>query len=994
MRKFLYAALACLLLTETKAQVCPTLLASADSAAMNAWVDSVFAKMSEDERIGQSFMVLVFPRDDAKSMNKLLGYVRESKIGGVLFRAGKPATQAAITNRIQKAAHVPLLIALDGEWGLSMRLSGTTRFPRNMMLGAINDPDLIEAYGAEVGRQCREMGIHVNFAPVLDVNTNADNPVIGNRSFGEKPLSVAEKGIAYSGGLERMGVIAVAKHFPGHGDTSEDSHFTLPAIHRSAGSLDSVELQPFREYINRGFSGVMVAHLHVPALDGVPDAITSQSQAVVTGLLKEKMGFQGLCFTDALEMKGASANASESPSLKALLAGNDIVLSPEAVEKEIAAVKKAVREGVMKREEMHAKCKKILQYKYMVGLNDFHPVRTEGLSERLNTPHADWLAAKLNEEAITILKNERQSLPLRQLDEKKIALISVGDAAGGTFREMLNRYAPLASFKVTGKTTESDLKAIAKALDSCNFIICGIHSTDTAALPALRRIGAGKTMVYTFFTQPYFCRKYADMLADAEAVVMAFENSPLAQSYAAQAIFGGIAAKGNLSVTIPGLFSEGTGYATAKCRLGYHLPEEVGMDADSLKMIDAIVRDGLKHDAYPGCQVLVAKDGMIVYQKAFGHYDYQNKKEVTTNSVYDLASLSKVAGTLPAVMKACDEHLLMLDAPVSLYLPSLQRSNKADLRIEELLYHQSGLKSTIDFFQHAIDEKSYTGSLFSRKQNSTHPVRYDARTFVRNDFKFKSELVSKVRKKGFTTQVAKDFYLHDSYKDLFLEDIKNSPMNVRGKYVYSCINFILLKMIVERQTNRPMDQWLQASFYDRLGAWSMTYNPLKKMNLSLIVPTENDRFLRKQLLRGYVHDEAAAFQGGVSGNAGLFANANDLAKMLQLYLNDGVYGGETYFSAATCRLFTESKSPTCRRALGFDKPETDTAKVSPCGELAPPSVYGHTGYTGTCFWIDPDNRLIFIFLSNRVHPSRANNRLSSLNIRRRIQNCLYRSLVK
>lgn len=945
----------CLWALSCMAQGLPNLYRTVDERKMNQWVDSVFDAMSYDERIGQLFMVIAKPESDNRNMQRLSRYINEIKIGGVLFHKGDPVTQVEVTNRLQKASRVPLLVSLDGEWGLSMRLSGTTRFPKNMMLGAIEDNQLIEEYGKEVGRQCREMGIHINFAPDIDVNSNVDNPVIGIRSFGEDPDAVAEKGVAYARGLESVGVISVAKHFPGHGDTSEDSHETLPVVRHSRSRLDSVELLPFKHYINSGFAGVMTGHLFVPALDKnhVP---ASLSRTVVTDLLQKEFGFQGLCFTDALAMKGASTKKSDNPSVKALLAGNDILLAPAAPINDFTAVKEAIDEGILDLEEIEAKCLKILRYKYIAGLNQYRPVQVKGLSSRLNAPHASWMAAKLNAEAITVLKNEDDILPLKQLDKKKIAALSIGDVIGNEFQSMLNRYDTVACFSIGRSSTAAQVQQVYNQLAKYDLIICGIHTIRIPESQAFKQMVANKKAILAFFTLPYACKEYKASIQKAKGVVLAYEGTPMAQEYAAQVIFGGIAAKGKLPVSIPGLYYSGTGLFTQKTRLGYHEPEEVGVNAVRLDEIDLIAQEGLEAKAYPGCQVLVAKDGVVIYNKSFGYFDYEGKQPVTETAVYDLASASKAAGTLLAIMKAYDEKKFTLNSKISDFIPELKNSNKKDLAIKELLYHQSGVVATINFYKDA------------------------------------EGLTSPVSAPGFTTEVARNLYVSDHFKDTILQDIKDSRMGTRGKYLYSCVNFILLKLMVENQLRRPMDQMLHDDFYAKLGAWHTTYNPLRSMDTLAIVPTEKDNFLRHQLLRGYVHDEAAAYQGGVSGNAGLFSNANDLAKVLQLFLNWGVYGGERYLSMETSRLFTQSKSPTCRRGLGFDKPVVGNPKASPCGALTPPSVYGHTGFTGTCFWVDPDNQLIYIFLSNRVNPSRESNKLSTLNIRTRIQDAIYKAI--
>ena len=986
------AALICTLGLQTAvAQTLPNIYRTAEAEKMNHWADSVFDAMSSDERIGQLFMVMAQPKTDNRNMQQLMRYVEEMKIGGILFQKGSPMTQAEVTNRLRKASRVPLFVALDGEWGLSMRLNGTTRFPKNMMLGAITGDTLISEYGREVARQCREMGIQINFAPDLDVNSNTDNPVIGLRSFGEDPRAVADKGVAYARGLEEAGIISVAKHFPGHGDTSEDSHHTLPVVRHARARLDSVELYPFSRYIREGFAGIMVGHLHVPSLDETKGVASSLSHAITTRLLKEEMGFGGLCFTDALAMKGASTGKADNPSVKALLAGNDILLAPLEPLNDFAAVKEAINKGILKMEDIEAKCLKILRYKYITGLNNSRPIETKGLSERLNSPHAAWLAARLNADAITLLKNEGDALPLRELGKKKIAVLSIGGDKGNEFQEMAGRYDSVACFSISRQQSAAQTEETYRKLEKYDVIICSIHTVRIPENPKLRLLAEKKDVILAFFTIPYFCKDYKSSIGKAKAVVLGYEGTPLAQKYAAQVIFGGVEAKGKLPVTIPGLYPFGTGLHTQKTRLGYHEPEEVGLNAGRLSEIDSIATEGLRERAYPGCQVLVAKDGMVVYNKSFGYFDYTKRQKVDEASVYDLASASKAAGTLLALMKVYDEKKFSLNDKISEFIPELKGSNKENLSIKELLYHQSGVVPTINFYESAIDKDSYPGSLYSREKNASHPIRLDAKTYARSDFSFIPTLVSKERKPGFTTQVARGLFLSDSFKDSVIQDIKDSRLGTRGRYVYSCVNFIMLKIMVENLTKQPMDLFLREKFYNRLGAWRTTYNPLRRMDSLLIVPTEEDHFLRRQLLRGYVHDESAAFQGGVSGNAGLFSNAGDLAKVLQLFLNLGTYGGEQYLSEETCRLFTQSKSPTCRRGLGFDKPAVGSGN-SPCGSLTPPSVYGHTGFTGTCFWVDPDNKMIYIFLSNRVNPSRVGNKLSALDIRTRIQDTIYKSI--
>jgi beta-glucosidase-like glycosyl hydrolase/CubicO group peptidase (beta-lactamase class C family) len=925
---------------------------------MERWVDSVFTTLSEDEQIGQLFMPIVYPNEREENRQQAIRYVRDYGIGGVLYQKGKATMQAEVTNRMQSAARIPLLVSLDGEWGLSMRLEGTVRFPKNMLLGAGNNEALVEAYGQEVGRQCREMGIHVNFAPDMDVNSNADNPVIGLRSFGEDVNLVVRLGLAYARGLESMGVLSVAKHFPGHGDTSEDSHRTLPFVAHHRERLDSVELHPFVHYIKAGFGGMMTGHLRVPALEAGPIA-SSFSRPIVTGLLQEELGFSGLCFTDALEMKGAAAKGTNA-SVQALLAGNDILLGPSSLVTDFEAVQKAVHRGIIRRELIEEKCRKVLRYKYVLGLNNYRPIETEKLPERLLSPHGAWLSAKLNVEAMTLVKNEEDFLPLRELGNKRTAVLSLGSPSGNTFQQLLSRYDSVALFSLERTATHEQVKAICDRLVTYDRVICAVHTTRISENEALRQLAAEHELALLFFTPPYHARRYKATIQEAKAVLIAYEETQGTMDFAGQAIYGGVAVKGRLPVTVPGLFEMGSGIETEKTRLGYHEPEEAGVDPFHLTLVDRLVKLGLDTGAYPGCQLLVAKNGWVIYHKAFGYTDSSSQTAVTTEHIYDLASVTKVTATLPALMKAYDEDLFTLRQPLGRHLSFVAHTKKANILIRDMLYHRSGLPATVDFFKDALADSS---------------------------------LCSTVPREDFSIQVARDFYLCDSFPQYIRRDIRNARMVRQGRYVYSCVNFILLKMMFEEMKGIAMDDYLHHSFYAPLGAQTTTYNPLQRFPLNRIVPTENDRTVRKQVLQGFVHDEGAAFQGGVSGNAGLFSTANDLAKLLQLYLNEGKYGGEDYLSAATVRFFTSNKSPNSRRGLGFDKPSRSIAS-SPCGHLAPLSTYGHTGYTGTCCWIDPDNQLIYVFLSNRVHPTRTNVLLSRLDLRERIQDEIYKSFLR
>ncbi|MEG1586557.1 MAG: glycoside hydrolase family 3 N-terminal domain-containing protein [Bacteroidales bacterium] len=988
--KRLLSSLSALLLTFCAfAQQLPALYQNqADSLAMIHWSDSIFDTMTPEERIGQLFMPIVEVKNTPQNKQLLRRYVEEYKIGGILYSKGVSLQQAELTNYAQSLSKAPLFISLDGEWGLAMRLTDTPRFPRNMMLGAIADDSLLTAYGKEVGRQCAEMGIHINFAPVLDMNSNPANPVINTRSFGEDKDLVARKSIAYASGLESHHIIAVGKHFPGHGDTSEDSHHTLPVLDHDSTRMYDYEIAPFRAYVDAGFSGMLTAHLAVPALDS-SNMPSSLSPKMVNGILKEELAFSGLVFTDGLAMKGVSSQPDFC--VKALLAGNDVLLGAPNMALQVKSVRDAVADGTLPMALVEEKCLKILRYKYIAGLADLKPVKTTNLSGRLNSRQAQILNRRLHAEAITVLKDENALLPLQRLEEKRLAVVSVGALAQNSFDKTLDKYNAHVSYRFVAGDKASHTRILSQARES-DLLIVGIQSDKSADVEFVRSLCAGKRFILVFFTSPYRMQAYKRVIGDAEAVVLAYENSSLAGEAAAQVIYGGIPAKGQLSVSVPGLFQAGAGISYEQVRLGYVFPEEEDVDSRVLRKIDRIVEEGIGKKAFPGCQILVARNGNVIYNRSFGFFDYAESKPVEDDDIYDLASVTKAAATVPAVMKVRDDYKVKISEPLSRFVPVLKGSDKATLTLREALFHETGLPGGHPFYRMAMDLDSLKGPLFKGTRDLNYRLQVDKALYAHKDYRFQQALVSAEKSDGYPLQVAQGFYLNASFRDSILLKLRDLPLKSRGQYRYSCLNFVLLRQAVERISGVSMDQYLYNNIYRPLGATSLLYNPLKQYDAKKIAPTENDQFLRKQLLVGYVHDEIAAFSGGVEGNAGLFGNANDLAKLLQLLLNEGEYGGERYFTRETVRLFTMSKSPKSRRGLGFDKPNIQNPRLSPTAVKAPASVYGHTGFTGTAFWVDPEHQLVYIFLTNRVYPHRWNKQLMADNYRTRIQEVIYESL--
>ena len=961
------------------AQTTTVLYQNAPMREMQQWVDSVYAGMSLEQKIGQLIMPVVSSAPDWSK--KIGGYIRNKKVGGLLFSKGTLVQQAECTNQAQALSDIPLMIALDGEWGLSMRLSDAPLYPRNGIVGAISDEEVLKLYGREVARQCKAMGIHVNFAPCLDVHSNPLNPVIATRSYGENPNRVAASGIAFAKGMEEGGVMAVAKHFPGHGDTSEDSHTSLPIIMHDRQRLDTVELLPFRAYIEAGLSGIMIGHLNIPTLQTNGRAATL-SPYIGNELLKKELGFTGLTFTDAMSMKAVS----ESPDagVEALLAGSDILLAPLSVKETFNSVKRAVAQGTIPEALLEEKIRKILSYKFLLGVDKFTPIATSSLSGQVNAPRAEWIQRKIYDNAVTLLKNDSALVPLKELDKHRIASLSIAAPPKESFRRYLQKYGDVTAFHAASAAQLPD----SLQLRDFDLIICSLYSGGGSDLSAFQRLSHGKRSVLVLFTPPEKISMPHNLEAFS-AVILAYDSSDFAQTSAAQAIFGGIDTRGRIPVSV-GPYPEGSGINTKKIRLGYALPEEVGIPSEKLQPIETIVAEGIRQRAFPGCQVLVAKEGIIIYERAFGFFDYGKSTPVTDTTVYDLASVTKASATLPAVMKLYDEKKIRLQDPIRKFVPETKGSDKADITLRSLLFHESGIVPFIPYYTTAIDSTSYTGSLFGRKSD-IYRVRY-AGAWARTDYKFLPELISVKKTEAYNSPVAQGLYAGKAMHDALLKDVIASPLRRKGKYRYSCLNFMLLKEAVENISGSDLNSYLKQHFYCKLGAVTTTFLPLQTLSIDRIPPTENDPFFRKQLIRGYVHDEGAALFGGISGNAGLFSSAGDLAKLYQMWLNGGEYGGERLLGKETVKLFTTMKSSISRRGLGFDKPDSQSRRNSPTAPGAPIEVFGHGGFTGTCFWVDPLHNMIYIFLSNRVYPDRYPDKLSSLDIRTRIQEELYRAL--
>ncbi|WP_321519903.1 glycoside hydrolase family 3 N-terminal domain-containing protein [uncultured Bacteroides sp.] len=991
MKRTFAVAIAVLFAIAMRAQVEPLLVYKvAQQKTCQDWVEKTLSGMSQKEKVGQLFIYTVAPEMTKANKKVIRKAVHVSKIGGLLFSGGHLENQAQLTNLAQSLADIPLMITFDGEWGLSMRLKYTPVFPKNVVLGCIQNDRLLYEYGQEVARQCKEMGVTVNFAPVADVNRNPNNPVINVRSFGEEPHAVADKVIAYAQGLESNGVLSVAKHFPGHGDTDVDSHLALPILPFTRERLDSVELYPFKQYIKAGLGGIMVGHLQVPIMEPNKLFPSSLSRNIVYGLLADELRFQGLIFTDALAMKGVAS--ADRVCLHALLAGNDMVLAPQDVEIEVQSVLKALKNGEISQEDIDRKCRKVLLYKYALGLTKAPKVSLSGLEERINTANSEALIHKLRMAAITVLGNREQELPFRTSYDE-IALVNVGGySTDSVFVETVKKYAPVKYYQLTYEMNDSLMQAMKHELSLHKRVIVSITDKDLKPyLHFFSALSVSQPAVYVFFTPFTAMEQLQIPLSVASAVVLGHSADNDVQAQVGNVLFAKAAADGRLSASVGTLYSPGDGVTINPNTDFRNTPEDFGMNSTTLARIDSIVKDGIRAEAFPGCQVLVLKDGKAVYDKDFGNYTYDGDQKVKSTSMYDLASLSKTTGTLLAIMKLYDKGLLSLTDKASKYLAFLRGTDKEDITIKELLFHETGLPPSLPFYRLAIDETSYESPLFVAKKDSKHSIKADENTYASSSFKFKEGWTSATPSDEFTMHVAENLYVNKKFHEAAMNMIAQAPLKAK-KYVYSCINFIVLKEIAETISGMSMDQFLNKEYYAPMKLYHMCYLPLRTHNKEDIVPTVKNDFLRGGTIQGFVHDEAAAFLGGVSGNAGLFASAHDVAKVYQMLLNGGELNGKRYLSKATCKLFTTTASASGRRGLGYDKPVPSNPNNSPCCVSAPAAVYGHTGFTGTCCWVDPVNGLVYVFLSNRTYPDRSDNKLSKMNIRTNIQELIYKSM--
>lgn len=930
-------------------------------------IEKLMSQMTLKEKVGQLIMIGADTDLNKKYCEKILKDIDSNKVGGVCFFKGKSDNLPKLINKYNSVCKIPLLVSIDAEWSLSMRLTDLAPFPRAMAFGALDSSDysLVYQQANIIGKQCNTLGIHINFAPAVDINLNPANPVINTRSFGQNKWRVSLLSEQYIKGLQDNNVMAVIKHFPGHGDTDLDSHLSLPTINHSKDFIDTVDLIPFKYNIEKGVWGAMIAHLNVPALNKKHSYPASINPDIIQGYLIDKLKFEGLIFTDAMNMKGLTNDYPDGRAqVLALKAGVDILLMPNNTDSAMNAILLAIEKGELSKQLIDKKCRKVLEWKYRLGVMNLK-AEPKALTKKQKA-EIEQLCDSIAPKILTLLENKDNIIPLNAKDTNEVIFVSLDNKDYSHFIKQAKKYKEIIYYSFEKKSRNEDLEKLLNVLDSSKTVILaasgGVNSKKTdnygiskQSLELLSCIQETKAKnILLLFANPYVLESI-DTICDYNALIVAYQNTSHLQTAVAKSIFTPHNFTACLPVDASVTYKAAADFAIA-------LPQK---EYSKFSKIDSLINYGISQEAYPGAQVLIAKDGEIIYKKNAGYQTYDNKVWINDSSVYDIASLTKVMATTLALMKLYDEKKFSLDDKLSNYLPMLKRTDKRKITIKEALSHCGRLKAYLPIWIHALKKAEEDSTLFSSQPEN-----------IEDYF-----------------QLTDSLYINKKYREDIFKQIIDSPLNPKHKYVYSDLGFILLGELVEVLSGQSLDVYLEENFYEPMNLSHTCFRPKEKERIENIVPTIETVDFRNSLIKGNVHDETAALLGGVAGHAGLFSTAEDLFAICQMLLNKGQYNGIRYIDSTTVDLFTRTHfaEHNNRRGLGFDKPLLK-GKSSHTSQYASKKSYGHSGFTGTYLWIDPENETILIFLSNRVYPDAKTNKLAQLNIRTDIHDLIYEIL--
>lgn len=910
-----------------------------------AWIENKLRNMTLEEKCAQLIMVYADSRDtsaESKDIARLTKLVKELKIGGVIFFKGEIDKQVYITNKLQSESETPLLIASDFERGLGMRLTDAVEFPTNMAIAAANQPKLTYLMGKVIGIEARKIGVHQNYAPAVDINHDYRNPIINYRAFSDEPGLTVKHSKALIRGMEKENLIATVKHFPGHGGTDLDSHKELPLISRTFEEYETSDLIPFEEAIKAKVKSVMVAHLEVPAYEEQKGLPATLSPSIVHDLLVNRLGFDGLIVTDALNMHAISGNYTQEESvLEAIQAGNDVLLFPEDDSAAVKGLVDAVKDYKLTEERIDASVRKILTAKKWLGLDTAKFVDTANINKTLHAKDHWRLSREIADKSITLLKNDKNLIPIKPVDYYATALITMTDYNSkqdnsSEFQKLAEeKFNYIQSFELHSRSRKKDYRSAMNFAKKANLIIVplfltvrsfygsiGLSDNNKDFLEDL--IALKKPMVVVSMGNPYAIKDFKDV----QAYLTSYGTPKVSQEAAFAAMTGNADITGRLPITIPETdFIYGDGI-----QLKYNQLQNFKLEQDSLydfSKIDSLMSKAIEDSVFPGAVLMVGHHGKVVLHKPYGHYTYdESSREMQTDAIFDLASVSKVIGTTSAAMLLSDQGKLDINEKVVHYLPEFDNHGKDIITVRNLLEHNAGFTAWKPFYKDSLNADQIIAAIMNCE------LEYEPGT----------------------------------------------------KYVYSDWSMITLQQIIQRITGKSLDLFLKENVFDPMGMKHTMYNPPPE-DWFYCVPTEVDNYFRMTTMKGKVHDEVAYSLNGVAGHAGLFSTASDLGKFMQMMLNHGRYGDLQLFKASTIENWTTKQTDLSTRALGWD---TRSIKGSSSGHLFSMHSFGHTGFTGTSVWADKDNDLFVVLLTNRVYPTRENRKI--IRFRPIIHDAIFKAL--
>ncbi len=921
------------------------------------WVDSVFQTLSTQEKIGQLFIIPINTHSDGSKAEQI---IKSYKPGGVFITQGGPISHVTQLNKLQKLSAVPMLVSVEAEWGLAQTLDSVPTFQKPLTLGAVTSTELVKNLGLEVARQMNVLGIHLNLAPHADFVATLPEYPLSLNYFSDNPKRAGEKAIAFVQGLQEGNVLAAAKH--GHRYYASALKLAKDAAPSALfGEIDTVGLQLFKTLSDAGVDAILTSHIHLSN----ENAPTEPADLFVSEVLRTKLNFKGLIIGELKQLNGIIGKPDGELEKIAFQMGHDMLIGPGDFSDAVKTMARAIKKDDLLEKQLDETVRKILTAKYRAGLNTYQPASTDNLLTKLHSPNTLLLKHQLAEASVTLVKNENQTVPIALLEGKTFASLSLGKSPSTEFANYLDKYARFKHIEWLPTSVEEE---IYHQLRDAQVIVVALYfngvKLSEGQLEFLNTLAKEKEVIVCNFGDPRTLNTFTNF----PTILTAYSHEDWSTKIAAQLIFGGLPAQGQLPLTLNELWPTGTGISTEPTnRFAYSLPEAAGLDSKTLAQIDDIVREAIDSGATPGSHVLVARKGKVVFEKSYGWHTYENQIPVTDKTIYDLASVTKVSATLQTVMFMQEKGLIDINKKASVYLPELKKSNKKDFTLKDILTHQAGLWPFLPFWAETVKEGSPLTTYYNYESNIDYPFPVADSLFA-----------SKAMKDSLWNWIVK-------------ARIREKPARTVYDYRYSDMGFYILQHLAEKILNQPMEDFLDQNFYEPLGAYTLGYLPLTKFPPEQIAPTEDDKLFRKKLLTGYVHDQGAAMHGNIAGHAGLFGNANDLAKLGQMLLQSGSYGGQQFFKPETVNLFTAKQYETSRRGLGWDKP-TLSDWNGPTTLYASGKTFGHTGFTGTCIWVDPEFDLVFIFLSNRVHPDMTNNKLLNANIRPRVQEVIYKAI--